>query len=51
MLGKVSGETLYGCLDLMTRSSEKISQTLKHYVSTMTDVTGFGLADTFKTSW
>lgn len=44
MLGKVNGETLYKCLDLMTRSSEKISQTLKHYVSTMTDVTGFGLA-------
>jgi len=44
MLGKVNGETLYRCLDLMTRSSEKISQTLKHYVSTMTDITGFGLA-------
>ncbi len=44
MQGKVTGEILYGCLDIMTQSSGTASEILTPLVSTMTDVTGFGLA-------
>lgn len=44
MQGKVSGETLYNALEIMTISSALASKTLAPLVSTMTDVTGFGLA-------
>ena len=44
MQGKVSGETLYRALGIMDQSSDLASKTLTPLVSSMTDVTGFGLA-------
>ena len=44
MQGKVSGETLYHALGIMAQGSNLAARTLTPLVSTMTDVTGFGLA-------
>ncbi len=44
MQGKVGGETLYQSLEIMSQGSGLASKILTPLVSSMTDVTGFGLA-------
>ena len=44
MQGKVSGDHLYKCLEVMAQSSQKAAQLLAPIATTMTDITGFGLA-------